>query len=631
MTTHASPVVGLVRGDADLLATLAARLTAGGSRVVFAEVASDLAAHPDVEAVVLGVACLESLDAAAFGALCGADAARPRAVVLVAPADVSPESLAAAEARGVVDWVAPEATADEWRRRIAVSCARARRGRAEAEARTRLSRMLVDVQRAARLGCYVYSTADDHCVATDALQTLLGLPPDHPTGQRTFLERVHPEDRDRMIAAARKAVEGGRPVEIEHRLCPADRDEIVWALTVIEVEHNADGTPRVYKGISQDVTARRRWDAEHLRFQKLQAIGQLAGGVAHEFNNLLAVILMNASVLLRSGVLQGDDRVDLEQVVEAGQRGKVLTRQLLSFGDRSPSPHVTLDLNALLGELARMMRRLVREDVVLEIALAPTPAPVRGDPAELEQAILNLVMNAQEAVGAGGHVTVSLARVEPEPIDGPEVCLRVEDDGAGISPETLAHLFEPFFTTKGVGEGPGLGLAAVYGIVSRHGGRIDVRSRSGPGSAFEVFFPLQAASTSEPPHPAPPGAGPCTVLVAEDEAALRKIIERVLVAAGHRVLLAPSAEAALDLWAREGGRVDVLLTDIVMPGAMRGDTLAEHLRRGAPHLPIVLMTGHADAVVGTVVRGGRSAVLRKPFLSGALLEVLASVRAERAP
>ena len=332
-------------------------------------------------------------------------------------------------------------------------------------------------------------------------------------------------------------------------------------------------------------------------------------------------------MLLRSGVLQGDDQIDLEQVLEAAQRGKVLTRQLLAFGDRSPAPHVGLDLNALLGELARMMRRLVREDVVLEVALAPAPAPIRGDPSELEQAILNLVMNAQEAVAAGGHISVSLARVEPEPVGGPEIRLQVRDDGAGMDTEALGHLFEPFFTTKGVGEGPGLGLAAVYGIVSRHGGRIDVRSQPGAGSTFEVFFPLEAAPRSEPPLAAPPSADPCTVLVAEDEPALRKIIERVLVGAGHRVLMASSAEAALALWEREAGRVDALLTDMVMPGALRGDALAEHLRERAPELPIVFMTGHAEIVVGAASRGGRSVVLRKPFLSAALLAALAAVRA----
>jgi PAS domain S-box-containing protein len=383
--------------------------------------------------------------------------------------------------------------------------------------------------------------------------------------------------------------------------------------------------------------------AEHLRVsQKIEALGRLAGGVAHDFNNILSVILGHADFALEALGENHPAREDLVEVEKAGQRAAALTSQLLAFGRRQVLLPKPIDLNQVVGELEKMLRRLIGEDVRLEQSLADGLWPTLADPAQVEQVIMNLVINARDAMPGGGRLAISTANVEQGagPASalppGDYVALTVTDSGSGIDAATRARLFEPFFTTKAQGKGTGLGLSTVYGIVSQSGGQVQVESEPGHGATFRVLLPRAPAVEAPRQRPAPsPRAGVArggeTVLVVEDEGAVRDVTRRILAAAGYRVLTAESGAEALRLCREYAGEIQVLLSDVVMP-QMGGPECAEAAQRLRPGLRILFMSGYAaDAIADRGVLPPGTPVLDKPFSAAGLTSQVRAVLDDPAP
>jgi PAS domain S-box-containing protein len=369
---------------------------------------------------------------------------------------------------------------------------------------------------------------------------------------------------------------------------------------------------------------RQRLEEQLRQAQKLEAIGQLAGGVAHDFNNILTVVLGRAEEVSSDGRLPGDLREAIADISQSAERATALTRQLLTFSRRHTMQVRDVDMNVVVGNLTRMLDRILGEDVVVELRYAPRTAYVRADPGMIEQVLLNLAVNARDAMPLGGHLVIETSIIETHgdpsgPLKrlGTWVCLQVTDTGSGIAAEHLPHIFEPFFTTKDVGKGTGLGLATCYGIVQQHGGWIEVDSQVDHGTTFRVFFPHVAAAADDvtaAAAPAPSPRGDETILVVEDEDGVRALVIKVLEGLGYRVLQAPSGPRAIDVWREHGPGIDMLITDIVMPDGMNGIELAERLRRSSPSLKVIFTSGYlADVSRDDIPSRETDAYLAKPF------------------
>jgi signal transduction histidine kinase/ActR/RegA family two-component response regulator len=374
---------------------------------------------------------------------------------------------------------------------------------------------------------------------------------------------------------------------------------------------------------------RERLEGQLRHSQKLEAVGQLAGGVAHDFNNLLTAIITCARLIEQDLPEGHPSRADAVEILEAGGRAGSLTRQLLAFSRRQQLAPEVLEVAATVRELTRMLRRLLGERVEL-VVICRAPGTVLADPGQLEQVIVNLAVNARDAMPRGGRLTIEVAEVAPEALEvgdqglppGPLVVISVRDSGSGMTEEVQRRIFEPFFTTKEEGRGTGLGLSTVYGIVAQSGGAIRVRSAPGQGAEFRVYLPRHAG-LPEPAaaRPAAAGGGREVVLVVEDDEVLRQLARRVLTAASYVVLDAPGAEQALALLGRHGGTIDLLLTDVVMPGE-GGPRLAQRLGQAHPGLRVLFMSGYAPELGDYAVPAGAT-FLAKPFPPE---ELLAAVR-----
>jgi two-component system, cell cycle sensor histidine kinase and response regulator CckA len=379
-----------------------------------------------------------------------------------------------------------------------------------------------------------------------------------------------------------------------------------------------------------DITEGKHLQAQILQAQKMDAMGQLAGGIAHDFNNLLTAITGYSDLLLEDLGPGDAKRADLEEIKAATLRATALTRQLLAFSRKQVFQSRVLDLNEVVQTLEKMLRRLIGEDVKLGLSLAPTLGAIRADPGQIEQVILNLAVNSRDAMPNGGSLTIETANVVLDAayarehagaVPGRYVRLAVSDTGIGMDAETRSHIFEPFFTTKELGKGTGLGLSTVYGIVKQSGGYVWVYSEPGRGTTFKVYLP----QVDERPEkvglvaPAPPVAGGReTVLVAEDDPAVRAIVAEVLTQKGYRVLRAPDDQAALALARGHPEEISLLVTDIVMPG-MTGRELAELLTVERPDVRVLYMSGYTDdAVVRHGVLTEGMPYLQKPFNPRAL-------------
>ena len=382
---------------------------------------------------------------------------------------------------------------------------------------------------------------------------------------------------------------------------------------------------------------RKRLQDQVLHAQKLEGVGQIAGGVAHDFNNLLTVVLGNSELLLLRPGLDADQRTELEEVRGAAERARELTRQLLAFSRRQVLDPRPLDLNAVVRGMERMFRRVLGADVELNIGLAADLGTVRADAGQLEQVLLNLAVNARDAMPSGGRLSIGTENVtltQPsagatgELPAGRYVQLTVTDTGTGMSADVLAHVFEPFYTTKPAGEGTGLGLATVYGIVTQSGGGLAVTSEAGTGTTFRVYLPRvdevpQAIASAE--DRGPPPSGTETVLVVEDDPPVRGFVARVLRQQGYTVFEAGRAEEAVR-WLRDGGlQIHLLVTDAVLPG-VSGKGVVEQAAVLRPEIRVLFLSGHPEATLARrgIIVGG-APLLGKPFSAAALAAAVRDV------
>jgi PAS domain S-box-containing protein len=416
---------------------------------------------------------------------------------------------------------------------------------------------------------------------------------------------------------------GGRVARSEWRLRRKDGSPFLGELMGRQL---ADGR---LQGVLRDITERRQLEAQVQQGQRMECVGRLAGGIAHDFNNLLTVILGTVDLALQHAGPGDRLHADLQDVRGAADRAAALTRQLLAFSRKQVLQPKVLSLNTVVSDTLSMLGRLVGEDITVRFVQCGDLQPVKADPGQLEQVLANLVVNARDAMPAGGTLTIETANVEldadyaaehPSVQPGPHVMLAVSDTGCGMDEETRRQIFEPFFTTKGPGKGTGLGLATVYGIVKQSGGSVWVYSEVGRGTTFKIYLPRAEGPQSGPAGvPAAPGArGSETVLVVEDEEALRRLAERSLERAGYTVLTAAGGAEALALLERHEGRVALVVTDVIMPG-MSGRELATRVSERYPRVRLVFTSGYTDDAI--VERGELEAdthFLGKPYTAAAL-------------
>jgi len=412
--------------------------------------------------------------------------------------------------------------------------------------------------------------------------------------------------------------------QIERRLCLSNNRIVTFEDTTSFVELR--GRDPLLLGLFRDVTAQKRLEDQLRQAQKMEAIGQLAGGVAHDFNNILTVIHGHASLLGAGGNLSPTSSRSSQQIIQAAERAAGLTRQLLTFSRRQVMQPRRLDMNEVVNNMTKMLARILGEDINLQLHYYPQPALVQADAGMMEQVLLNLSVNSRDAMQNGGQLALRIMVQDldgghlanhPEARPGRFVCLSATDTGCGIPPENLGRIFEPFFTTKEVGKGTGLGLATVYGIVKQHQGWIEVDSSVGKGTTFKVFLPCcneNPGPTVEPAAQPAVRGGTETILVVEDETPVRELVCSLLEGHGYKILQAESGVRALEVWNQTKDRVDLVLTDLVMPDRMNGRELAERLWCERPKLKVIFTSGYSADVVGKdfVLRRGLN-YLQKPY------------------
>ena len=406
--------------------------------------------------------------------------------------------------------------------------------------------------------------------------------------------------------------------------------ELFWESASISAVKNSEGSITHFVGVKEDITERKRAIDQLRQAQKMEAVGQLAGGVAHDFNNLLTVINGYSTLLIRALESESPLRKEAEQILRAGERAADLTRQLLSFSRRQILEPRVLELNRQVRSVEKMLRRLIGEDIALETRLSDEAGLIKIDPGQFEQVVMNLVVNARDASDTGGTITIETLNCEidqgftflhPGSVAGPYVRISVTDRGQGMTEEVKRRLFEPFFTTKEMGRGTGLGLATVYGIVKQSGGYIEVASQPGQGASFSIYFPrvFQAADSPARQMADEQLQGSQTILVVEDEPGVLNLVVHTLKQRGFEVLETTDPQQGVTLFEEHGERIDMLLTDVVMP-FMSGPALAEVLSSKKPGLKVLFMSGHTDnrlSLESKLEQGVQ--FLPKPFTSDALI------------
>jgi PAS domain S-box-containing protein len=447
-----------------------------------------------------------------------------------------------------------------------------------------------------------------------------GLPPEEVFG---------PALGARLGEELRRCRDAGAPVRHEMVLGPRPHERSYDLL--LSPLKDARGQVVRITVFGRDVTEGKRAQAGLLQAQKMESVGRLAGGIAHDFNNILTAILGYADLTLSRLAADDPVRPHVEQIQSAGRRASSLTRQLLVFSRHRPVEHRVLDLNAFLSDMRGMLGRLLGEDIRLAVQLGQPLGPVKADPGQLEQVILNLCVNARDAMPRGGGLVLGTRLVEPSSSDGHglagrHVELAVTDTGCGMSADVLSHIFEPFFTTKEVGKGTGLGLSTVFGIVQGLGGRVTVSSEVGRGSTFRVQLPVAEGPVEAPaPEPPPPARATGTVLVVEDDEQVLRLTVTVLQAGGYAVLSASRAQQALLAHEHHAGKIDLLLTDVVIPD-MSGRDLATRLAALRPGLRVLFASGYTSGVLlHDEATGSGAAFLQKPFTPAALLRKVREV------
>ena len=496
--------------------------------------------------------------------------------------------------------------------------------------------MLKRTESIAHVGSWEWEVANDTVRWSDELFRIFQR---HPAqGPPSFAEQsalYHPEDwqhLQRAVAAARSA---GTGYELELRALRKDGETRV-CLARGHAEKEPGKTATRLFGSLQDITERKQLAERVRRVQKMEAISSIAGGIAHEFNNILGALLMSVGMIkLTTG--EPKARELLEGMEKLSERAANLVNQLLAFSRQSILRRRPVDLAALLAQQSKLMGRMCGERITIEYAPPPDLAWAEADSGALQQIVLNLCLNAREAMKNGGTLRLHLATVEvrpetaaahPEVQPGTFVCLSVADTGCGMSPQIMQRVFEPFFTTKDVGQGPGLSLAAVRGLVEQHRGFVTVESQVGQGSTFRVYLPTCAPPVAVAPE-AKPVRGQGTILLVEDEPALLKVEQTYLALKGYKVLAATNAQEALDLWAEHRGDIDLLYTDVVMPGGLNGHELAERLLADEPELPVIITSGYNTVELEAGKTGSPIVYVAKPCLPSKLTLLIRDALARR--
>jgi len=509
----------------------------------------------------------------------------------------------------------------------------AERKRAE-EALRNSEATLREAQRIAHLGNWDWNVISNELRWSDEIYSIFGIVPDQFGATfESFLERVHPADREKVQQAVRESVETGKPYNLEHRVIRPDGEGRTVREQAVIFRDEAGKTTRMV-GTVQDVTEQKRIESEFLRAQRMDGIGAIAGGMAHDLNNALAPILMGIQ-LIRNKVSEPEIRQMLGVMETNTHRGADMVRQVLTFARGRDGEREVLDLGRLIREMENILRQTMPKSITVE-ALVPTDLwSVLGNATQLHQALLNLCVNARDAMPKGGKLTLAADNVELTATDakeipgskpGPYVMLLVSDTGTGIPPEVLPRIFEAFFTTKAPGKGTGLGLSTIVRIVRNHGGFVSVKSEVGAGTSFDVYLPRAEPApvipqpTIEAARESQPGRGEL-VLFIDDDRSVREMVAPILAEHGYRVLTAANGAEALALLGQHEREVRLVLTDIAMP-VMDGLEMMEKLQVRWPELPIVLMSGTFE--IEKAPRPPKAAgFLTKPFRLEQLLSVIA--------
>ena len=461
--------------------------------------------------------------------------------------------------------------------------------------------------------------ADGHRLYNSpAYERILGYSPEELKGTSSFAQ-IHPEDVERVQQAAKEARNGGISRSIEYRMRHKDGSWRVLESTASTVR-NAKGEIEKLVIVNRDITERKHLEEQFRQAQKMEAVGRLSGGIAHDFNNLLGVIIGYAEFLQEQLEQPHPLRSSVDEIFKAGKRAASLTRQLLAFSRQQVLDPKVLDLNTAVTDMEKLLRRVIGEDIELTTKLDECLGKIKADQGQLEQIIMNLAVNARDAMPGGGKLIVQTGNIVMDeafvrqysyPVEqGAYVCLTVADTGIGMDAQTKAKAFEPFFTTKEKGKGTGLGLSTVYGVVKQSGGYIDIYSAPGEGTTFKIYLPRieEAVEVEQSPRKSESSyRGNETILLAEDQSSLRTLTRDTLQVCGYKVLEAKDGTEALKISRRYEGRIDLLLTDVIMP-EMGGYALAQEMIRERPRVQIVYMSGYTGQLTGM-----RNFFLMKPF------------------
>lgn len=501
---------------------------------------------------------------------------------------------------------------------------------------------LLEAQRMAKIGFWRLDLVSGDLFWSDEIYRMFEIEPDaFRASYEAFLEAVHPDDRNLVDKAYQESLAERKPYEVVHRLQMSD-GRVKWVQERCETDFNEEGNPVVSRGTVQDITEQTNYEDRLRQAQKMEAVGQLTGGIAHDFNNLLGVIVGNLDFVAES--LKDDSSVlsFIREAKEAAYSGASLTGQLLAFSRKqSLSPEV-IDLNDAVASVLQMLRRTLGETVEIRTVLGHGPNTVEVDPVQFEAMLLNLAVNARDALSGGGVITIETDKLRLDGryaaersyvTPGDYVMLSVRDTGTGMSPEVRAQVFEPFFTTKEVGKGSGLGLSMVFGFTKQSGGHIEVESEEGSGTTVKVFFPFKEGvpKASKRPGEDVSSAQGERVLVVEDNTGLRTVAAKQLGSLGFETYEAENGRVALDM-VDNGLHVDLVLTDIVMPGGVSGLALATELAARKPATKVIYMTGYAS---GEMLRESPNSddipLLNKPFDRPELARAIQGVMGRRTP